>query len=150
MISLETAQKLKDAGFVIEPQIGDIVSVLWDKNSNTGGLQKAVFQDRPAYGIGREFGQWQAYNGKLNGNPVVEILDSFPEFKGVVVHPSLSQLLADIEARGYVWALRHSGSYEISICPWGDISKTKTFKAKSPDEAAAQALLWIIEQEKGE
>ena len=63
---------------------------------------------------------------------------------------SLSQLLAEIEARGYVWALRHSGSYEISICPWGDISKAKTFKAKSPEESAAQALLWIIEQEKGE
>jgi hypothetical protein len=123
MISLETAQALKDAGLGWNPHAGDYYYRVYDQG----------------------FGHYDKYPQLVDGKNYIDFMAN-----NVYHALSLSQLLAEIEARGYVWALRHSGSYEISICPWGDISKTKTFKAKSPDEAAAQALLWIIEQEKGE
>lgn len=68
--------------------------------------------------------------------------------------PSLSQLLAEIEARDYQWNLCKNtmrfknGYYDIAIyqggIPW---AYHTPFAVDTPAEAAGQALLWILEQE---
>jgi hypothetical protein len=63
--------------------------------------------------------------------------------------PRLDQLLAEIEKLGYTWLMQKEnicGKYCFSICPinaykprWND------FWGNSPTDAAAPALLWILE-----
>ena len=62
--------------------------------------------------------------------------------------PSLSQLLAEIETRGYGWRLQiFSGYYlrRIEIYIYNDYMGC--FEADTTEEAVAQALIWILEQE---
>ncbi len=64
--------------------------------------------------------------------------------------PTLSDLLAELEARGYVWVL--NSKYKINIClrkllannAWVDFRNDNT-----PEEAAGLALLYVLEKEKG-
>lgn len=68
-----------------------------------------------------------------------------------------TKFLEEIEARGYIgymWLLEKEnaeyvhGKYCFSICNTnGHKPKWNDFHADSPEEAAAQALLWILEQE---
>lgn len=61
---------------------------------------------------------------------------------------SLSQLLAEIEGRGYLWNLDHStGRY---LCQIGKWKWEKCIWADTPEDAAGAALLWILEREKDE
>jgi len=63
--------------------------------------------------------------------------------------PRLDRMLADIEKLGYTWLMQKEnicGKYCFSICPinaykprWND------FWGNSPTDAAAPALLWILE-----
>ena len=66
--------------------------------------------------------------------------------------PSLSQLLVEIEARGLMWSLKLLSRpqyrvilYPKGLSPGGDGSII--FQADTPEEAAGQALLWVLEQE---
>ena len=65
--------------------------------------------------------------------------------------PTLSDLLAEIEARGWEWELRKPG--------WSDTYCMALYKSKdgletqqgtegdTPEEAAAKALLWVLKEE---
>lgn len=62
--------------------------------------------------------------------------------------PRLDQLLAEIKKRGWYWELEHrdfTPNYKCEVYhpEWG----VPPFYADSPAEAAAQALIWILEQE---
>ncbi|MCK9326810.1 MAG: hypothetical protein M0P69_15060 [Bacteroidales bacterium] len=71
--------------------------------------------------------------------------------------PRLDQLLAEIEARGYVWAVEVGACeakavtmYAVSISINLYWVSPKEFRADSPEDAAADALLWIIEKGGGD
>lgn len=97
MLSIETAKKLKDAGLVWNPDIGDIFFI----------EEEWLFA------------------------------------------PRLDQLLAEIEKRGYGWKLEKFHAYNLRRMQIYKINDLLgCFEADSPEEAAAQALLWILEQKK--
>lgn len=56
--------------------------------------------------------------------------------------PRLGQLLAEIEKQGWKWSIVPSRNRYRLI-----LTTVKQFVADSPDEAAAAALIWILEQE---
>jgi hypothetical protein len=53
--------------------------------------------------------------------------------------PRLDQLLAEIEKRGYDWFLKTDYCYVVN-----NNNQTQGIYADTPEEAAAQALLWIL------
>ena len=126
MISLETAQKLKDAGLKWEPQILDyfrshafctvpIICCFTDETSLT-----------------------RVRNGQVGGD--------------LLWLPRLDQLLAEIEGQGYWWEINHRlvdgtvKKYKITISKKHRNGINYGCITDSPTEAAAQALLWIYEQ----
>ena len=120
MLSLEMARKLKDAGLKWEPQQGDFFN--W--RESTYLFDKYSYQKRV-----------------------------LSEEKVSVWLPRLDQLLAEIEKRGYrvVSGAQHGelGKYTCTIYghPLWNPSRAEYFTSNTREEAAAQALLWILEQE---
>lgn len=131
MISLETAKALKAAGLVWEPQYGDrfVIPAIFIE-----GLS-GLIDDRLL----------MAYRAN-------EPEDNWEEFIRVNIFlPWLDQILAEIERRGYEWSLwvRNKlmpNKYTIDVGKATDYGETKRIGAYTPDEAAAQALLWILRQ----
>lgn len=119
-ISLETARKLKEAGLKWEPQEGD-----------------AYITEDTIFG-------YEIYKG--------EAIDK----DKCAQRPRLDQMLAEIEKLGYEWelgilTLNDGRTYMIDVA-LEELIKTeseewKSFVANSPEEATAQVLLWILEQE---
>lgn len=131
MISLETARKLKEAGLKWEPQEGDLC---YDT------------QNERITSITEEDGEFYQKIKDTQANELVYFR------KNTIWIPRLDQLLAEIEWY-FNWNI---GSGEF----WPDKPKycmglfgedgqyvKGQFYANSPDEAAAQALIWILEQE---
>lgn len=127
MISLETAQKLKDAGLMWEPKIYDYLH-------SDFGIENV---DRLAFYGGQtsHVNRWSWNSEKYHLHNLVWL-------------PSLSQLLAEIETRGYGWRLQKVSGYylrRIEIYIYNDYMGC--FEADTSEEAVAQALIWILKQE---
>ena len=119
MISLETARKLKDAGLQWEPQMGDFMY-------NNGIIDCLDFSDM-SFAAGYEDLTHQGDVGFI---------------------PRLDQLLAEIEKQGWTWMLyapNNDGKYGIDVGKGLIYHSNQTVMADSPEEAAALALLWILE-----
>lgn len=134
MISFGLAIKLKKADLNWEPEDGDIY---YFKHKNKVG----VWCD------GCHHERWTD--------------DEMAQSKDFVFAPSLSQLLAEIEKKAYWWELidarklwPNGDGYHISIFDWkhetmvGNLVYGSKYDP-TPEEAAGQALLWILEQEAG-
>ena len=121
MISLEMAKKLKEAGLEWNPDIGDI-----------------FFYDE-------EHWDSLSLNDVINGEFKGEILDYIEE--EWLFAPRLDQLLAEIEELGYSWFTEtDTERYFIRVV---EIKKPNNFHVvflDTPEEAAAEALLWIYER----
>ena len=118
MISLEMARKLKDAGLEWEPKINDFF--------------------KGPYGIDVVFVL------EVNIDSVLSV--NGKEFADTVYIwlPRLDQLLAEIEKCAYEWCLEQArDKYRLSL--WFDQACVYEFRASTPEDAAAQALLWILE-----
>lgn len=119
MISLETAQKIRDAGLKWELQLGDIFS----------------YGDPELFSIHR--------NGKERLEPPKHLLVD-------AIHlPRLDQLLAEIEKRGWTWeaeSQEDNGHYSVRVRQGNIFNRTW---ADTPEEAAAQALIWILIKQGG-
>lgn len=84
----------------------------------------------------------------------------YEECNGDIVFPSFSQLLAEIEGRGYGWETgkterKYKGyNYYTELSNMKNINDIecydKSFGADTPEDAAAQALLWILERGRGD
>lgn len=131
MIGVELARELKEAGLEWKPKQGDWAYIVdpYDKN---GTLSRVIGKNDV-----RDFGGTK-----------------HPED---VWLPSLSQLLAEIEGRGYEWETglimtiggpempgRHKSGYWCEIWLSEDMRTKYRIKADTPEEAAGQALLWIL------
>jgi hypothetical protein len=128
LISLELAKRLKEAGLTWEPQIGDMF--YWH-NGKDWEIDALTSED---------------VNGRLD-----ETRD-FIEEGFWILAPRLDQLLAEIEKRGFIWALDVSATngnkvigYAMNIATSLDWEDEEEFRSDSPEEAAASALLWILE-----
>jgi hypothetical protein len=135
-MKLETAQKLKDAGLPWMPELLD--TYVFTKFEESGELSVCIPKT------------YENVNN-LNGLLLIDAEDE----TGLLWLPRLDQLLEEIEARGYTWSLEKEnaeyvhGKYCFSICNTnGHKPKWNDFHADSPEEAAAAALLWILEQER--
>jgi len=128
MISLEKARTLKAAGLVWEPKKGD-------------------------------WGFWN--NAEM---PTPQLVTYNPDPKTVNIKnstwlPSLSQLLAEIEKHGgcalYVFDsglhVLEKGAYELEM-PKVEITEFESisFRSDTPEDAAASALIWILQNKVGE
>jgi hypothetical protein len=121
MISLETAKALKEAGLEWKPRKFD--------SYFHPNLRNALIND-----------------------PHVPKCGIKPE---LIFVPRLDQLLKEIEKRGWEWelgilTLNDGRTYMIDVA-LEELIKTESedwmsFVANSPEEAAAQALLWILNQ----
>lgn len=119
MLSLEICQKLKDAGLQWEPKEGDYV---------------------------------RYFDGNL-----ISILTcgdvAFEDLKDCIFAPRLDQLLAEIEKRGYehhkleYWRDKPD-NHKHWFLLWAD-GHWQEFKTGTPDDAAAEALLWILQRKEG-
>lgn len=120
MLSLDTAQKLKDVGLEWIPKYGDMC--------------------------------YQKYNEGLKSEHIklIAVVENSLTCSEIFA-PRLDQLLAEIEKRGYGWDLtpvnRNSDHTRYTDYLLRIGNKNKYFHYASPEEAAAQALLWIMEQE---
>lgn len=146
MISLDLAKRLKEAGLEWEPKIGDFA---WYKEHQ--GVIICI--DSRILII-----QWsdlgRCYSDFWAG-------DALPP-ENMLFLPRLDQLLAEIERRGYGYDLHtlttnHEHKYYCAIklleCACGyriDNISWGPFKADNPEDAAAKALIWVLEREKGE
>lgn len=161
MLSLETAKRLKESGLRRnEFKKGDCFywdepHLIIDSPIKEHEYPMVIYQaitvisvDEPKYkrySFSRQGGFW-------NLERQLSEEESIAHIPKVVWTPSLSQLLAEIEARGWGYGLDHSFSskkYRFGIYRGinGRDFKGKNFWGATPDEAAAQALLWILEQE---
>ncbi len=97
-----------------------------------------------------EIGDWYCVYDVVTGNVVkVYLADEnfslgnyLPEHFTRVWLPTLSDLLEWLEGRGYGWELYHTGAIKIfqpGLIEW--------FNGKSIEDAAAKAVLWVLEQE---
>jgi hypothetical protein len=122
LLSLETAKALKEAGLKWEPQLGDYYVA--DYDNGLGPTKPQVAK-------------------------VAEFGEPGPEH---IWLPRLDQLLAEIEGLGYWWQIEiRDGAYICKVglegfMPGGN-GDTARLKADSPEEAAAQSLLWILQKE---
>jgi hypothetical protein len=119
VISLKTAKKLKLAGLPWEPKIGDWYFTYHDA---MGCLTQGDYLSGVAWEKVRE-----------------EVMTFCPR---------LDQLLAEIIKQSWLYDLRghYGGGGEIDIWLY-DYEKAVNYCADTPEEASAQALLWIIGQE---
>ncbi len=117
MISMEKARELKSAGLAWEPKQFDFYHNTNNKQDDIIVLNKQAIADA----------------GKVN----------------LIWLPSLSQLLAEIEARGYEWDLSYKARDKGYLCAVfsGKLSFNWWSKIATPENAAADALLWILKQE---
>lgn len=137
MLSLETARKLKEAGLLWEPKLLDCYVI--DDNDIPGVDPNAVCITKTHKDIEDLNDLFHAW---------------YPRIIQTVFIPRLDQLLAEIEARGYVVSSDGPFGDEKKYCC--DIAKrgnafidNNREWALLREEAAAQALLWILGQEKG-
>lgn len=130
MISLELAKKLNDAGLKWDPKEGDFsdydgkIELVTEENiKSTKRLLTAISRS----------------NGLHD--------DMLP-----ILLPSLSQLLAEVERRGWGWDLDNMNvpsdpMYNLGLFS-GDYGEfVRAFFGDTQEDAAGQALLWILEQE---
>jgi hypothetical protein len=114
MISLETAKALKEAGLEWKPRKFD--------SYFHPNLRNALIND-----------------------PHVPKCGIKPE---LIFAPSLDQLLEEIERRGYEWAIAfcRAEGYAAQLWNVGKKKKLASFTTShdTPEEVAAQALLWIL------
>ena len=127
MISLKTAKALKDAGLEWEYEYGFPRDCVYYKDKIHG-------VDGPGALDTIRLAPWQNYVKR----------------EYLVFAPSLFQLLAEIEKRGYVWSLSKISEppqYYMISGKDGEISALKThYSSDSPEEAAAAALLWVMKE----
>ena len=118
MITLETAKKLKDAGLE------------WSyTNTKRGDFYLAEFQD----------GTEGIFTIGSDGQNVQSDIIVFTFL------PRLDQLLTKIDGRMYLWEIKSHmyKKYTVFVFSKENIDG-KTISADTPEEAAAQALLWIL------
>lgn len=120
MLSLETARKLKVAGLKWEPQKGD-----WIYNYH--GFVSRITLDCVE---NTEVDQW------------VALMDNYCN-RTVIFAPRLDQLLAELRKHSRFVKITWLIMEEKWCCV---IDSRNQFIADSPEEATAQALLWIYEQ----
>ncbi|MBA1335874.1 MAG: hypothetical protein HPY66_1692 [Firmicutes bacterium] len=132
MISLDLAKKLKEAGMKWEePKEGDWFTFrVWNPC--------VVHLDWMPFGLDDE------------------VVTTFPSVvrqhcDECIWLPRLDQLLADIELEGRGYRMEHLPAgrfYKCIIVRGGDELdfKRKSFRARTPEDAAGQALLWILQQ----
>ena len=127
MISLDTAKKLKDEGLKWEPGYADFYS--WNGQTYVVSLSDCQ---------------------SPTGRAVLRSKDS-------IFMPRLDQLLVEIERAGCGFVIRRSDCPEtyldyksyMSLTKWTDGDSVKVFERwdLAAEEAAAAALIWILEQE---
>ena len=123
MLSLETAKRLKEAG--IEPWF-ELYYV-----ANGEAFARFQFEQEA---------RWYAAHLRI-GSPVAF---------GMREVYSADQLLAEIERRECWYSLaRESGGDNYSLMLWKAHCRIEIFYAATAAQAAAQALLWILEREAG-
>lgn len=130
MISLELARKLKNAGLEWEPKILDVYT---------------------EYGDGGEL-----LTNYIKPEKDISVLNFIMKHEpdNYFCLYRLDQLLTEIERRGWRYKLASNDygghKYRVQLCVsnilnynrWGD-----GFYANTPEDAAARALLWILERE---
>ena len=138
MISLELAEKLKNAGLIWKPQKGDNVF-----------LKNLINEWKTEQIVSRVF----PHTVQMNGWGQLHTR----QFKDCLFRPRLDQLLAEIERQGYWY--KQGNAIPIPSCPYkyyceiwqtnksGEELCYHEFAENSPEEAVGQALLWILEQE---
>jgi hypothetical protein len=161
MISLETAQRLKDAGLKWEPKEGDYFAhvdgqrqeEVWHPNifvvsgehilvEELGGRMVFFGGGLCVRGAGCRMNDTHCYCMNRTGfNPDLKTF-SVASWEKDLWLPRLDQLLAEIEGQGWKWGLLFEGQIDVTS---GNQHKS-FYAADSPEEAAAQALLWIYEQ----
>ena len=125
MLSLELVKRLKELGLGWEPQEGDFLYYhTYGEESELGVISDSDMGEH------REESLDNIYTGEW------------------IFAPRLDQLLAEIEGRGYGWKLEKFHAYNLRRMQIYKINDLLgCFEADSPEEAAAKALIWILEQE---
>jgi hypothetical protein len=137
VISLELAKRLKDAGLRWEPKIGDCAIGPFDGDLIHKDLLGEIWELSP------------------------KERDEFDEKSTWL--PNLSQLLGEIEGRGWEYEQgvlyvlggpmmpgKHKHGYWCEIWSIKDQSITCREPADTPEEAAGRALLWVLTEGRGE
>ena len=166
MIGLEKAKALREAGLQWEPKDGDCFA--------TGNTDMAnIFYISGEHDLVDELGGkmwffWGHLCNRDGGCIMDETACQRMNRKGIMSDrfanegqmasteemlwlPSLSQLLAEIEARGWGWDLRQwsePGKYVIFITHMDKFERYHSISVL-PEDSAADALIWILEKEKG-
>lgn len=123
MISLDKARELKEAGLEWQPQFGDAVI-------DSGKPLLVIYGDVNELGMI----EFQSNSGWHEGNFYIWL-------------PSLSQLLAEIEARGFTWDMGNlvTGGYKFIL--YTDSTPNGNLYCEStPEDVAADALIWVLKE----
>lgn len=134
MISLEKAKCLKEAGLLWEPCFGEWVHV--------DGENKMI-----VHVCEGEFGDYKDIRCL---SPFTGIAKGLRDLECVWL-PSLSQLLAKIDTSGYTYFLyKRTGDGRASMVIWTGAGEVFDKWSTTPEDAAADALIWLLGQEQKE
>lgn len=160
MISLEMAKRLKDAGLKWEPQNGDWFATGDDEYANIfvisgeqqlvdelGGKQWFFHGHSCVRGDGCFMDETASYCMNMDGFRCDNWKYDVTSAREMLWLPRLDQLLAEIEKTEYRWEITYRGGFYYVILP--DRGKKYAVWKGQLDELAAEALLWIYEQERG-
>jgi hypothetical protein len=138
LINRELAEKLKDAGLEWEPEFGDFAI---SETCNSQGIAININKYNKSYLL----------NLLFDGGFMTE--NTF----NCLWLPRLDQLLAEIGRHGYKWDIGDLGGFgehADHVCIGLFNGETREyvkgqFYADNPEDAAAKALLWILEEGAG-
>jgi hypothetical protein len=156
VISLETATRLKEAGLKWEPQSGDwfqcgcntfVISGSHNLDERLGGTLWFFYGHTCSRDGGCFMDETASDCMNLEGVQFEGFKEHIASAKRMVWLPRLDQMLAEIEKQGHSWQMHLSVDYEGHNGVCMEIEDAGWWE-NSTDEAVAQALLWIMEQDK--
>ena len=134
MISQELAEKLKDAGLLWEPKEGD-------EYSHLGNSPEVFVKALIGYKSKIATEHLKIYDEEFPNGRLTTLKEMLLEKSTWL--PRLDQLLAEIEKRGWKWDLYPLKNKYCCLA-----TQTTAFpiyeEEDSPEEAAGQALLWML------
>ncbi|NPV93082.1 MAG: hypothetical protein HPY50_20130 [Firmicutes bacterium] len=141
MIEISASTKLKESGLEWEPKPGDYCAIRNEADPESETTEILLLYNQMDLGAGRV-----VYVGSNPANPTPA--NRLHDLDTLVWMPRLEQLLSEIEKQGWEWTITSGGSFYLTQSYRGYPIRRVSFKHETPVGSAAEALQWLLSQQK--